>query len=257
MDVQPVLQELFDDSTFVDTNKRFTPKQAVQNRRTPVNQPQKRPAASTRANRHGSTSRIKRARRAPPPTKEGQAVAYDKATIPGARMMYQRRRYYQILCSNIGTPLLCEVLFDSITYRDFRMAAGVTLPQLKYCVVIAIWAGTASVAIDAGYLTDEVPELSLLLKAVKGLYLPTALAKYIEAIGTCKTASGADVAPWLSTRAAMLDRHLGQIDPDTLLMEAGRPIPANYWSTDREWIASWNQSTTRPARIGMQFRHLN
>lgn len=101
-----------------------------------------------------------------------------------------------------------------------------------------------------------MPELSQLLKAVKGLYLPTVLAKYVEAIGTCKTASGADIAPWFSTREAMLDRHLGRIDPDMLLREAHRHIPENYWSIDRDWIAHWNQATTRPSRIGMQFRYV-
>lgn len=168
--------------------------------------------------------------------------------------MYQRRKYYEILCSNQGADLLCEVVFNSIQFRDFRMAAGVSLLQLQYCVVIAQWARLASVALDHGYVSADIPQLSQLLKAVQGLQLPAPLAKYIETIGTLHLVAGVDVAPWFSTREDMQNPQLHQINPDDLLIAADRPIPDNYWSIDRDWISRWNQATTRPSRLGMHFR---
>lgn len=170
--------------------------------------------------------------------------------------MYQRRRFYQILCSSAGVHDLCDILFNSIQFRDFRMAANVTLQQLEYCVVISSWARIASVAIESGYVTSNVPELSQLLKSVVGIQLPAVLAKYIESMGVFKLANGCEVAPWFAERETMQNHFYNQLNPDDLLRAAQRPIPPNYWSIDRDWISTWNQATTRPSRLGMHFRPL-
>lgn len=179
---------------------------------------------------------------------------HTKTSVPQVGMTYQRRSYYLILCSNRGLGMLCDVLYQSLQFRDFRMAANVSVEQLKYCTALAIYARSAQLAVELGYIRGDIPELSQLLKAVKGLQLPSILARYIECLGKVKLAAGPWIAPWFSSRDEMQNRNLHQIDLDDLLVAAQRPVPENYWSIDRNWISEWNQATTRPSRLGMSFR---
>lgn len=256
MDVQDALSELFDAPSAVYSAQLQAPPPPPKQQKAQAKPPAKPPQGPAQAKRTGPPTRRRNAKRARGNTGAAQpsAPGYDKQSIPGARMMYQRRRIYQILCANTGVNELCDVLFHSIQFRDFRMAANVSVEQLKYCVVIASWARSASVAVDAGYISADVPDISRLLKAVVGLQLPSVLAKYIETMGLIRLASGVEIGPWFALRATMANRHFNQVNPDTLLLAAGRLVPANYWSIDREWIADWNQATTRPARLGMRFR---
>lgn len=183
-----------------------------------------------------------------------QAVSHDKTPVPQVGSTYQRRSYYLILCSNKGMDMLCEVLFSSLASRDFRMAANVTVWQLKYCTTLALYARLAQLAVECGYIEGHIPEVSQLIKSVTGLQLPAVLARYIECAGKVKLAAGPWVAPWFADRDEMESRYLTVTTLDNLLEQGGRPIPANHWSIDREWIALWNQATTRPARLGMHFR---
>ena len=129
-----------------------------------------------------------------------------------------------------------------------------SLLQLQYCTVIAIWARLASVAVDVGYITANIQEISQLLKAVVGLQLPSVLAKYVKTLGIYRLAAGVEVGPWFASRDEMSNRNFHQLNPDDLLRQADRPVPDNYWSIDRNWIAEWNQATSRPSRLGMHFR---
>jgi hypothetical protein len=98
----------------------------------------------------------------------------------------------------------CEVVFSSIQFRDFCTAANVSLPQLKYCLVVAIWAREASIAIEQGYISDpNIPDLSRLLKAV--------LAKYVETFGVFKLAARCEIAPWFADRETLPNRAFFQI----------------------------------------------
>lgn len=188
------------------------------------------------------------------PAGQERPQGHDKAPMVLSRSMFQRRRFYQILCSNFGATMLCEIVFNSIQFRDFRTAANVSVYQLTYCVVLAQWARLASVSTELGYIIGDVPDLSKLINSVKGLQLPAVLAKYVECLGSYTAASGVALAPWFSSRPNMQSRHISHIDPDDLLEQAGREVPDNYWSIDRDWIALWNQATTRPSRLGMHFR---
>ncbi|KAJ8939481.1 hypothetical protein NQ318_022535 [Aromia moschata] len=225
------------------------------------NQQQKRPAETAQSG-PSQNKQAKPTNRRKGPKRKGQqqnktVVGHDKAPLPGARLTYQRRNYYQVLCTSAGTRQLCEIVFQSIQFRGFRTANNGSLQQLTYCTVIALWARSASVAIDLGYLSGDISDLSHLLKAVKGLQPPAVLAKYIETVGSLTLSSGAKIVPWFASRDAMENRHFDTTNPDDLLREAERPIPHNYWSIDRAWIAEWSQVTTRPSRLGMQFRAIN
>lgn len=41
-----------------------------------------------------------------------------------------------------------------------------------------------------------------------------------------------------------------------LSSQAGLPLKLNYWSIDRDWVASWNQATTISLRVGLKFRRV-
>uniref|UniRef100_A0A6P7GNW6 Uncharacterized protein LOC114344693 isoform X2 n=1 Tax=Diabrotica virgifera virgifera TaxID=50390 RepID=A0A6P7GNW6_DIAVI len=172
---------------------------------------------------------------------------FDKKPNPAVRMMYPRRSHFLVFCSNVGVDMLCEVVYTSMQSRGFLTAGNVSLPQLKYVVCVALWARIASVAAAKGYITHDVPDVTVLLNSVVGLQLPAVLARYIETLGTFTLANGCTIAPWFASREEMQNQH--QIDYDNYFHEAIpiRPVPGNYWSIDGDWIVSWNQSTTHPA----------
>lgn len=133
-----------------------------------------------------------------------------------------------------------------------------TLPLLEYVTCLAYLNRIIQCGIKYGYsISDQTIGVADLSHALEGLQLPAVLCRYIESIGLVKMASGASVVPWFtSLRHEFFDGQLGQIDPLVFIREANRPPPPNYWSVDYEWITQWNQATTRPARLGMQFRKL-
>lgn len=247
------IQELFDSepAAVIATTETIT------NKRKPAqgtNPNSKKPKMNQQQNAGTKPQNKGQSKPKPFPSKgKGGNVDYQKSSIPGARLMYQRSRFYQILCRNTGATQLCSIVYRSILNRDRRLVDVTSELQLRYVTVIAFWARQAVLSINEGYLLAQVDAASDLIRSVKGLQLPSILAKYIESQGIITTSAGISVAPWFSGRDIM-QQQAGMINPDDILHAAGRVIPANPWSIDRDWIAAWNSATTRPSRLGMGFR---
>lgn len=187
-------------------------------------------------------------------------VRHDKDTTKSEStgiQMYAARRPFIIFVSNHGIELLARIGFRAIRARDTKLVQNLTELQLRYVLCIAYANRIVQTSIRNGYCID-IPSASVLNNAAKGIELPAFLAKYIECIGMVKNIAGAFLAPFSGGHDELFPHnHPYQISPEDILAEAGRQIPPNEWRIDYEWLESWNESTTRPSRLGMHFSKID
>lgn len=159
-------------------------------------------------------------------------------------------RYFPIFCSNRGLESWCDTTFAALEGRDARMAADVSVLQLKYITCTAWLYRVLSIA----RITGPIIPHPLLKQVGPTIQLPGVLQKYIDCLGIYKMANGTSVVPWVSNPEEFFADPDTMLHPNIFLAQAGRLIMDDEpWGVDVQWINEWNQSTTRASRQAMKF----
>lgn len=194
----------------------------------------------------------------PPPTslsfgtsdKGKSSTQHLKVPAEPHESLYQHPAWFDVFVSNFGINLVCETFFDDVVGRDQRMSVLISLPQFRYVTCMAFIYRVIRVNLLSSGATMFIPGVSELRQAVSQLELPHPVTKYIEAVGTVQTPTGARIRPHWDN-----DLYFGPLclSPVDILEEAGRPIPEGQWHIDWTWISEWNAHTTRMSRQAMGF----
>lgn len=168
-------------------------------------------------------------------------------------MAVTRLSYFPVYTSNLGCTSLTQLVFQVIRLKDYRLATNITQLQLEYVTTISFCNRVVQTAKTYGYAFPN--GASRLKEVASGIKLPAILASYIETIGSVGLSSGATIVPFAADYHQLFpDGSDMMLDPATVLLQAGRPIPDGDWALDVDWILAYNAATTRSTRSGGQFR---
>lgn len=177
---------------------------------------------------------------APPEPKKPRPGIKSKAHKPTAQLD-PLIQYFSIYTGNIGLPMVCEVVFNSMKARDPKL--NVTLYQLQYVTCLAYWNRLAIIGKNLGYSPMLANQFDLNYYA-QGIVLPSAIVQYISTIGLVKTAVGTQIVPRIPSE---VEEEWYVYPGDLWALAHDEQVGA--WHLDPAWIVAYNDSITRGGKI--------
>lgn len=221
--------------------------------RVPPKRPQSSSSSSFSSSPNSATAKKPRFTR--PGGKRHGGVSYAKQQAKTSMLVSPRTTALLVFTSSLGLQSLTEHIYQWCVARDYRWGSLVPLIQFQYVTIISFISRMAQISTKVGYHFDA--RTSFLKQVTAGIKLPDAICKMIESLGEVNRPSLPMVCPLFPTYKVWLARGIREVQPATLLEQAGRLVPEGDWAIDPDYIADYIQRSARALSKTLEFRTIS